>query len=79
MLGGSLQRGRWLGRIILVVSAGSSGSYRLDNIGWTVSVSVLGSLGETGFYALAGFLLAGWDRWTGWDVGGTLVGWRDRH
>ena len=45
----------------------SAGSYR---IGCIVS-------GNTGFYALAGLLLAGWDRWTGWDIGGTGVGWRD--
>ena len=36
------------------------------------------------FYALAGImgeiglLLAGWDEWTGWDGGGTGMGWRDR-
>ena len=60
----------WIDRIGLIVSAGS---YRLDRIGWLVSVSVLGLLVETGFYALAGLLLAGWDEWTGWGVGGTDV------
>ena len=35
---------------------------------------VLGLLGETGFYALYGLILAGWDGWIGWDGGGTGVG-----
>ena len=63
----------------LIILAGSSGSYRLDCIGWIVSVLVLGSLGENGFYALDVLLLDGWDGWTGWEVGGTGMGWRDRH
>ena len=50
----------------------------LDCFGWIVSVSVLGLLGETGFYALAGLLMDGWDWWTGWDAGGMEVGWRYR-
>ena len=57
------------------------GLYPIDRIlwiVWIVSVLVLGLLGETGFYALAGLLLAGWDECTGWDVGGTGVEWRDR-
>ena len=56
----------------------SDGLYQLDRIGWIISVSVLGLLGETGFYNLAGFLLAGWDKWTGWDVCGIVVVYRDR-
>ena len=40
---------------------------------------VLCFLGETGFYALAGLILAGWEGLTRWDAGGTGVGWRDRH
>ena len=61
-----------------------AGSYWLDHIGcivlsgshqyWSLSL-----LGETGFYALDDLLLSGWDRWTGWYVGGTGVRWRDRH
>ena len=39
-------------------------------IGLIVSVSVLGLLGETGFYALVGLLLDGWYGWTGLGVGG---------
>ena len=62
-------------RIVWIVSAGL---YWLDRIGWIVSVSVLVLLGETGFYALADLLLAGWDGWTVWHVSGTGVGWRDR-
>ena len=38
-----------------------AGSYRIDRIGWIVSVSILCLLGETGFYALDGLLLSGWD------------------
>ena len=57
----------------LVVSDGLSGSHRLDSIGWILSVLVLGLLGKTCFYALGGLLLAGWDGWTGWDVGGMEV------
>ena len=49
----------------------------MDFIGWIVLVLVLGLLGETVFYALDGLLLDGWYRWTGWDVGGTGVGWTD--
>ena len=62
----------------LIISAGLSGLYRMDRIGWIVLVSVLGLLGETGFYALAGLLLDGWDIYTGWDVGGTEVVRRER-
>ena len=51
---------------------------RLDRIGWVVLVSFLGLLGENGFYELAGLLLAVWNGWTGWDVGGTGGGLRDR-
>ena len=52
---------------------GSSGSYRMDCIGIDIGFARI-----NGFYALAGFLLSGWDGWTGWDVGGmegqTLAG-----
>ena len=65
-----------LDRIVWIVSGGL---YRLDLILWIVSVLVLGSLGETGFYELAGLLLDVCDVWTGWDVGGTGVGCMDRH
>ena len=51
----------------------SNGSYRIDRIGWIVSVSVLCLLGETGFYALDNLMLDVRDRWNGWDVGGTGV------
>ena len=51
-----------------------AGSYWMDRIGWITSVSVLGLLGEIGFYTLAGLLLYGWDGWNGWDVGETGVG-----
>ena len=78
LMGGSLQMKRWLDCTRLIVSYGSTGLYWLDCIIWIVSVLVLGLLGETGFYALSGLLLAGWDIWTGWDVGGTGLGWRDR-
>ena len=61
--------------IVWIVSAGL---YWLDHIGWIILVLVLGLLGETGFYELAGFLLAVWDGWTGLDISGTGVGWRDR-
>ena len=64
-----------LDHMVLIVSYGL---YRLDRIDWIVWVSVLGLLGETGFYNLAGFLLAGWDKWTGWDICGTGVVYRDR-
>ena len=37
-------------------------------IGWIIS-------GGTGFYALAGLILAGWDIWNVWDVGGVGVVW----
>ena len=58
-------------RIGLIVLDGSSGLYRMDRIGWIVLLLVLVSLGETGFYALAGLLLAG-----GTDgLDETLVGW----
>ena len=60
----------------LIVLAGSSGSYRMDRIVWIILVLVLGSLVETGFYALASLLLAGWYGLTGWDVGGLGVRWR---
>ena len=73
-MAGSYQLG-CIGWLVWIVSAGS---YWLDCIVWIVSVSFLGSLGETGFYALAGLLLAGWEGWTGWEVGGTGVGWRDQ-
>ena len=56
----------WLYRIVWIVLAGSH-QYRS-----------LGSLGETCFYALAGLLLSGWYGWTGWYIGRTGVGWRDR-
>ena len=62
----------------MIVSAGSSGSYRMDHIGWIVSVSVLGLLGETDFYTLDDLILTGWDGWTGWGVGGTGLVWRDQ-
>ena len=64
-----------IGRIVWIVSPVS---YCLDRIGWIVSVLVLGLLGETGFYVLAGLLLAIWDGWNGWGVSGTRVGCRDR-
>ena len=65
-------------RLGLIVSDGLYGLYRLDFVGWIVLVSVLVLLGENGSYELAGLLLAGWDGWTGWDVGGTGVGWMDQ-
>ena len=49
----------------------------MDHIGSIVSVLVLGLLGETGFYAMAGLLLAVWDVWTVWDVDGAVVVCRD--
>ena len=58
----------------LIVSAGS---YWLDCIGLILLVSVLGLLGENLFNALSGLILSEWDGWTRWDVGGTVVGWRD--
>ena len=57
--------------------------YRIDRIGWIVlywldgivsskSYHIIWILsGDTGFYALADLLLAGW------DVGGTGVGWAE--
>ena len=56
----------WLDRIGLIVLAGLSGSYRLNRIVWIVSVSVLGLIGETGFYVMDGLLMDGWDVWTQW-------------
>ena len=75
------QRRRWIDCIGL-----SAGSYRIgwivsywmDRIGWILLVLVLGLLVETGFYAMAGLLLAGWDGCTGWDIGETGVVWSDR-
>ena len=62
------QRGLWMDvsayRLDCIILAGSYG------IVWIVS-------GDTGFYALTGLLLAGWNGWTGWDVGGTGVVWTD--
>ena len=40
-----------------------AGLYQPDRIGCIVLVLVLGSLRETCFYELAGFLLDGWDGW----------------
>ena len=47
--------------IVWIVSDGSYQLDHLDCIGWIVLVSVLGSLGETRFRALAGLLLAEWE------------------
>ena len=74
LLGGSLHRRRWLDCIVLIVLGWL---YWMNHIGWIVSVSVLGFIGKSGFYALAGFLLAILYEWTGWDVGGTGVRWRE--
>ena len=64
-----------------------AGSYQLECIGWIVLARLyrldcigisLGFARRNWIYALASLLLDGWDTWTGWDVGGIGVGWRDR-
>ena len=67
-----------------------AGSYHI--LGWIVSYRRTDRILSAGldcivFYRLdhirkhwilcASWLLAGWDRWTGWDVGGTGMGWTD--
>ena len=51
----------------------------LDYFGWIALVLVLRSIGDTGFYVLDGFLMSGWDKWNGWYIGETRVGFRVRH
>ena len=58
-------------RIGLIVSAGFSGSYRLDRIGIGIGFARRNWLLCAGWYEEIGLLLAGWD---GWDGGGTGLG-----
>ena len=80
LLGGYLQRRRWLDRIAWIVWIVSDGSYWLN----CISIGILGFTSDKlDFYALdgimgeIGLILAVWDRRTGWDVGGMGVGLRD--
>ena len=50
-------------------------SYRSYSIGWIGSYPI-GRIRKH-WLLCAGWLLAGWDRWTGWGVGGTGVGRKD--
>ena len=56
----------WLDHILLF------GSY---HIGWIVSYWL--DRIKKHWLLCAGWLLDGWDGWTGWDVGGMGVGWTD--
>ena len=69
LLGDSLQRRRWLDRIGLIVSAGSSGFYRLDRIGISLGFS------RRNWILCAGWFANVWMRhmdWMGqgWSWGG---------
>ena len=77
----------WMGLEWVFLARVDTGSYRI--IDWIVSYFRLDHIvsagldrvvsagsGNTGFL-WAGWLLAGWDRWTGWGVGGAGVGRTD--